>query len=186
MRCLLDMDGVLADFVGGMVKAHGLAANPYDDPQWSGEYDVSRSFGMSLRKFWKPACKDFWKKLDKTPECLQIIELVEFLFGAENVCLLTSPSLETGSASGKFAWIYNNLPEYQRRFLIGAPKHFCAHGGSVLIDDSDRVVDKFREAGGYAVLYPRPWNSRHAEAGVGLESVASELRALYSAPVLAS
>jgi hypothetical protein len=175
------MDGVLVDFVAGMVKAHGLAANPYDDPQWAGEYSLVKSMGIkNLSALWKPAGHAFWAALAPTAECGAIIETVERFFGVENICLLSSPSMSFGSASGKVAWIKNNLPNYQRRFLIGPPKQFCAHADAVLIDDADSNVDAFREAGGYAVLYPQPWNSRHGESGYRVEVMAQELMALLA------
>jgi hypothetical protein len=81
------------------------------------------------------------------------------------------------------SWIEKHLPAYRRRFLIGPRKEFCAHGGSVLIDDSDKNVASFRDAGGLAILYPRPWNSRHAESEIGLGVVAAELRSMCADPI---
>ncbi len=57
------------------------------------------------------------------------------------------------------------LGKYTRRTLLGDCKHACAHKGALLIDDSDEQVERFRQAGGWAILLPRAWNSRHAEAG---------------------
>ena len=74
--------------------------------------------------------------------------------------LLTSPG-NAESVVGKIQWIEKHLPEYKRRYLIGPEKHFCSHRNSILIDDSDENVMKFREEGGDAILVPRMWNCNY-------------------------
>lgn len=180
MRCFIDLDGVLVEFVRGMVKAHGLPSDPYDDPKWAGEYLLTKVLGIpKLHTLWKPATHKFWAELEPSPECPSILAICERIFGADNIWLLTSPSLNTGSASGKMTWIYNNLPKhYHRRFMIGPGKELCADANSVLIDDSDDVLGRFVAAGGHGVLYPRPWNSRHSEADRRVEVMTEELEQL--------
>jgi len=53
-----------------------------------------------------------------------------------------------------------HFPQFQRRFLFGPAKAFCASPERVLIDDYDGNVDKFRAAGGHAILVPQSYNSR--------------------------
>ncbi len=45
MKCLLDMDGVLADFVSGMCLAH-KRPDPYHDPKNLGVWDLDEIFQM--------------------------------------------------------------------------------------------------------------------------------------------
>lgn len=175
MKCLLDMDGVLVDIIGGLARAHQLPADPYDDPAHLGKYALSEVMGMKPWKIWKPCGFSFWSELEPLPECHDIIALVEATFGRENVCLLSTPIASTTSVSGKFAWIYKHLPDYRFRFLLGAPKSFCAHSRSVLIDDCDGNVDTFTMAGGSAVLYPQRWNKLHADAHQRFEVLKREL-----------
>lgn len=159
MKCLLDLDGVLVDFVGGICRAHGQP-NIYADGKNRGLYGMEEIMGLSATKFWEPANEEFWASLDWMPDGREILAAAEEAFGANNVCLLTSPSLNVGATAGKVRWIYEHVPDYKRRFLIGAAKEFCAHDDAVLIDDYEVNIKKFAEHGGDVILVGRPWNSR--------------------------
>ena len=142
MKCLLDLDGVLVDFVAGVCKAHG-SCNVYERPESRGQYMMEPLLGVSGNKFWEPCDEEFWANLDPMPDGFDILHTVEAAFGQDNICLLTSPSLNPGCASGKYRWIEKHLPAYKRRFLIGPRKEFCAHPVAVLIDDYDANIEKF-------------------------------------------
>ncbi len=180
MKILLDLDGVLVDFVGGACKAHGRP-NPYAEPlvATAGRYGMDEIWGMGAAKFWKPL-KDpkFWEGLEFMPDAEVLLEVCEQAVGAENVCLLTSPSLGSGPVLGKANWIGKRMPGYRLRFLIGSAKTFCAHSGSVLVDDSDHNVDAFRNAGGHAVMVPRAWNRLHTQRHQVLDWVKTRLEVI--------
>jgi len=158
MRCFIDMDGVLVDFVGGAQAFYGRKLDPYP----AGDFDIVKALGMSSREFWNGLDESYWANLPMLPDAALLLQLLEQSFGTMNLCLLTSPSRDPRSLSGKLRWIQKHLKKFERRFLIGPPKEFCAHPGSILFDDSDGNVDQFRRAGGAAVLVPRPWNRDHA------------------------
>lgn len=152
LKCLLDLDGVLADFVGGVYKLRGT---PRKDPM---NWDFIEAHE------WEKMDEEFWASLDKTPEFDALLSTVEETFGPENICLLTSPVRTAGCLEGKMRWIREHLPAYSRRFLIGPAKEFCAHPRSVLIDDSETNTRAFFKAGGNAVLVPREWNQRRGQS----------------------
>jgi 5'(3')-deoxyribonucleotidase len=166
VKCLLDMDGVLVNFVQGISDALGRE-NPYLKRPLgaaAGEWDMPKLWGIPEAAFWVP-CMDpeFWANLNWMPDGRRILELVEWTFGKENVCLLTSPGSAFDPACiGKVAWIKQHMPDYMHRVLFGSAKHFCAHAGSVLIDDRDKNIADFCKAGGRALLVPRPWNMGHS------------------------
>jgi len=161
MKILLDLDGVLVDFVGAACEVHGVS-DPFSEPLASGakgNWELDKLMGLSGNEFWSRFDHDFWAGVSFTPDGQDIRIAVEEAVGAENVCLLTSPTLSPEAASGKMEWIQNNLPDYSRRFLIGSAKQFCASRDSLLIDDADRNVKVFSDAGGNVILVPRPWNA---------------------------
>lgn len=163
MKCLLDIDGVLADFVGGACRAHGRQS-PYDDadPETAYSYDVASLWNMTPGEFWAPLdSADFWRGLDLTADGLDILNILERQFKQKNICLLTSPSMSPYSIVGKIQWIREHYPDYAGRCLIGPCKEFCAHRGAILVDDCDANVVRFIEHGGGAILVPRPWNHHH-------------------------
>lgn len=166
MKILIDMDGVLVNFWAGIVRAHKLEIDPYTLPQWRGHcggYDV---LGITPGEFWEPCNSNWWFQLDPYPHYREIVAACEREVGAENVCLLSSPSSNVGCPSGKLRWLDRHLPAYRRKVLIGPNKEFCAHAGAILIDDMQANCDKFIEHGGRAILWPGPWNANaHIEDG---------------------
>lgn len=167
--CLLDMDGVLADFVGAMVKAHGKE-DPYKNGKHKGNFSMEEAWKMPLETFWKPAnFVDFWASMKKTPEADDLVSFVEKKFGKENVAILTTQSEHPSSVIGKIKWIDSNYPQFNRRLILTAAKDFLAHPENTLIDDKTENVDNFIKSGGLAVLMPRPWNREHRKSAFSLK-----------------
>lgn len=162
MKVLLDIDGVLADFVGGACRLHGVD-NPYDKQENLGHYEIQDLIGISGPPFWDPMGEEFWAGLDVYPWAHQIVHDLEALYGLDNICLLTSPVRTPGCTRGKMHWIETHFPMLDRQFLIGPMKEVCAHGNSILFDDSESNCHKFRKAGGRAFLVPGRWNRKYRE-----------------------
>lgn len=166
MKIFLDVDGVLADFTGGACEVHGTE-NPYlQDPlgDAAGEWELADLLGLTDKEFWGPLQgARFWRELGLMPDAVDIFSTVKRAVGLDNICLLTTPSLDPESATGKIQWINMHFPDLARQCLIGACKHFCAHADSVLIDDNDKNVETFIEHGGGAILVPRAWNMNWPE-----------------------
>jgi len=157
-KCLLDMDGVLVDFVGGALDLLGLDPKIYDKPESLGNWDIVALSGMEPANFWEKMGYDFWLNLPWTKDGQEILNFALAQFGFENICLLTSPCTTEGCMEGKLAWIKKHIPEFGRRYLIGPSKEFCVNPDHYLFDDRDENIEKFVEHGGKGVLVPRPWN----------------------------
>ena len=151
MRYFLDLDGVIIAFAEGVIKWYNLDCSPEDFKKWGAVFNF---FSGSEKVFWEGLTDKFWLGLEFTKEAKRILTLVEPL----KPCILTSPSHT--SAGSKQQWIKENLPDYfnDGRYLIGPAKHFGAHSESVLIDDAEENIDKFKNEGGHVILVPRPWN----------------------------
>lgn len=160
-KAFIDMDGVLVDFLQGISDLHGRP-NPYlTDPKSFGVWDTEQLWGISPKDFWKPVEEnsyEFWSTLKPTEEALDIVDVVCREFGVENVAILTHPSTDDGCVPGKRDWINQYFPQFEKRVIYGGAKEFLAGPNRLLVDDKDKNVDKFREAGGQAVLLPRAWN----------------------------
>lgn len=158
--CFLDMDGVLADFVSGICKAHNRET-PYTHIGAYGVFDMEKLWGISATQFWNPirGKEDFWINLDKTEEADEIVNLAELRFGAENVAILTAPSIDPVSISGKREWIKKYYPQFEKKIIFASAKKFLAGHGNVLIDDRDKNIIEFTHAGGIGIRVPRLWNS---------------------------
>ena len=179
-QCLLDMDGVLADFVGGVVHAHGRPY-PYDMPNSLGVFDIERIWGITPQEFWAPCDgPTFWDDLAKTPEADALVFQACQKFGPSNVAILTAPSLSPHCVPGKRRWIERYYPQLKKNIIFGSAKKFLAAPNRILIDDRDKNVDDFIGAGGPAILMPRLWNRAHDRATESLDVVLYKLQWLSS------
>jgi hypothetical protein len=151
MRIYLDLDGVIVAFAEGVIKWYDLNCTTEDITGWG---VIFKYFPGSEAAFWEGLTTKFWLELKFTREANQILTLLKPI----KPCILTSPP--HNGAGGKQQWIRKNLPDYFKdgRYLIGPAKQYLAHNNALLIDDSDENIDKFENAGGHAILVPRPWN----------------------------
>lgn len=181
MKCFIDMDGIIADFVTAISTAHNRLS-PYTDPSLYGVavglWDMEKIWGITAREFWVPSNSHaFWNTIAKTTDGDSIVRLAEDKFGSENCAILTAPSQAEGCVSGKRAWIGEYYPQFKARVIFATAKEFLAGPDRVLIDDRDRNIDVFTEAGGQGILVPRLWNRRWQEADNALVEVKKGLDA---------
>lgn len=148
---VLDLDGVLADFTGACCK---LFDKPNDVDKW----DFFKEWGLSAEEFWKTVHGQgphFYRDLvDPIPGLNEVTEAAETL--GDRVVIMTSPSDHPNSYYGKKEWCDLYFPGTE--LIVGSAKELLAGPRSLLIDDNERNVEKFREHGGHAVLHPQPWN----------------------------
>jgi 5'(3')-deoxyribonucleotidase len=175
-QVFLDVDGVLADLVKG-IAAYFKIPNPYDNPANLGNYHLDKILGMDADSFWGPLGYDFWENLDFMDDAHAILFRVFHHVTDKQVTLLTSPISTPGCAEGKLSWVRKKLPKFHRRTLVGSNKEAIAAPGKLLIDDYDRNVDAWIEAGGPAIQVPRPWNRLHNIPT--LDYVANELKRYF-------
>lgn len=161
----VDLDGVLVNFVGGALAAHGAGI----DRLITGEWYIHKWLGITAQEFWAPVRgHDFWRNLEWLPDGWDILNEVMAKVPKNHIWLLSTHSDDEGSCSGKYAWVRKYLPGLRRKLILTPSKAPMARPGSFLIDDCDANVEAFRKAGGEAMLVPRPWNSGHAYSRPGL------------------
>ena len=173
MKILIDLDGVVADFVAGAMELHDKEW-PFLDPEMKGNagWDFYKSWGLTSEEFWRGMDRSFWAELPLLPWADDLVTSLEELAGMENLCFVTSPAHHPGCMEGKVDWCeawYPGIPVILTRSVKNGapPKHFLAHEGALLIDDYERNVSDFVQAGGRALLFPQPWNYRHEEYAYG-------------------
>lgn len=178
--CLLDLDGVVYDFMGQCCKAWNTTEAEVKARMPHGEYDIE----PYLTGLPKPGCTDaFWARIDPLGEAFWsdgdalpwAHELYDGLLSRGEVVFLTSPSFDPASYSGKAKFVQKFTEDKKsRNILVGKPKHLCAAPNHVLIDDYDKNIEKFKDNGGQAILFPRWWNSKHGFKGDKCQSVLSQ------------
>jgi len=154
----VDMDGVLVDFVAGVLKHFGREHIPHRDIQWG----IEEQMGCTKDEFWGQLGHLFWANLPWTNEGKALLDGVRRICG-DNIVILTSPSRTPGCVDGKLDWVRREIPALADSVIMCKRKGFVAHSNAVLLDDHNKNVDEFSEAGGRTLLIPRPWNRRKDE-----------------------
>jgi 5'(3')-deoxyribonucleotidase len=158
---LLDMDGVMCDFVTAVLRLNNT--DPKILEKFKGDYEITKHLKMTPTDFWKriEEEEDFWHYLEKTSEADDLMNHLEQQTDPKNIYFCSSPSQDPYSHFGKAFWIKTHYPRYINRLILTNHKHFMAGKDRILIDDSDSNISKFKEHGGLTVLVPRKWNSKH-------------------------
>ena len=153
----VDMDGVLCNFVKTACKYLG--------------YDNYENF-ISPEKSMNISQKDFWGRLediqsegkfwDSHEEFEWTRKLIDFLENEDcEWYILTSPSTNSNSASGKIQWLQKRFGKTFKQYIITKHKHLLAKSNTLLIDDTEEKCNNFEKAGGKIVLFPQNWNKNN-------------------------
>jgi hypothetical protein len=174
---LLDMDGVIANFIEAVLfnlkrKAvtdpNFIPNGKFEDLQYQlwDKWNKHLDLGISDAEFWKATKTDnFWEFINPYPWASTLIHNLNK--AGCHVLYTTSPSLDSICASAKINWlrVRSFMSDHANDYVIGPHKYLMApYPNLVLVDDSDDNVKIFEECGGKAITFPAPWNKRRAEA----------------------
>lgn len=173
----LDMDGVVSDWVKSCATLFGTTKEELHRKWPRGHFDIEPALGVSTQELWAKVDAGgagYWAELDELPwarrlydECTKIAPTY----------FLTTPSHEPLSLAGKLAWLQKFTGNSKfRGYLIGQNKFLCAKPGAVLIDDADKNITKFVDAGGAGITFPHVWNKMHEYEGCPCDYVLEQLR----------
>lgn len=157
----IDMDGVLSNFVTGVLDLFQSDKTYYDIKEW----DIHKSLGVSPEVLWEQINMEgsaFWRDLRPYSWLWKFNKLTEN--SSYDISIATSPSLDPACSMGKLQWINAYIPNLARKVFIGPEKHKLSHSNAILIDDSPVNCKKFLERGGTAILFPQPWNMKIKDA----------------------
>jgi 5'(3')-deoxyribonucleotidase len=171
MMFLLDMDGVLCNFVDSLIESHRWDIT---HDQWV-TWNHHRTFGVTDEVMWSPTrVHGWWHGLNEYPWAGR---LVRALRERGDVVFCTSPSSDHKCASEKIQWLRDRgfMDKNKNDFQIGPRKELMAGSGAILIDDYEVNVSKFQENGGRAILFPQPWNENRSVKEDRVDFVLQEL-----------
>lgn len=176
---LLDMDGVVSNLAAAVCIAHGLdpestIANSPEGEFMFEKWPEFKETGIDTDKLWEGACgRTFWNSIKPYDGAYEFYSELVCKYASEHLTFSTSPNRDPECASGKIDWLRKFTRDpYFRWYSIGPRKYLMANSHTILIDDSDKNIRKFKEHGGHAVLVPRRWNSRY---GISADLKTNEL-----------
>jgi hypothetical protein len=146
----LDMDGVLADFFGGVEKMYGVE-------HWK-QLTNDKTKDLKKEVIDRITGTDFFATLPKFPTADALIDLVKKFTGG-NFSINTSPLRgdHENSAKYKKTWISNNIEQPDDIIVTGRKESYAKDKASgtpnILIDDRPVNIQRWQAAGGYGILY---------------------------------
>lgn len=182
---LVDMDGVLSNFVRGACVAVGCQ-HLWPKAEQFQSYDTWEVLGVDRQIFWdriEHQGSEFWETLDPLPWMPDLLDLLR-RFGKLRVA---SDATAHGQlpfpdcAFGKSLWLKRHVPFLAKNPLLLHEKHWLSRPGVILVDDSDEQVRNFQSVSdaGKAVLFPQPWNSARDHIHRRLEYVEEQLQRIH-------
>jgi 5'(3')-deoxyribonucleotidase len=141
-------------------------------------------------QFWEALDYNFWRSLKPYPLANSFIK---WLATEGDVVFCTNALITSACNHARYDWLKFHYPKRSKGMIFTAQKELlAAQPRSILIDDSDRNVERFNaeaertNSGAHAILLPRPWNTRGTAQpkGHAYDVVADELRTLDGRLVL--
>ena len=146
----LDMDGVLADFFGGVEKMYGVE-------HWK-QLTNDKTKDLKKEVIDRITGTDFFATLPKFQSADALIDMVQKFTGGK-FSINTSPLRGDNENSGKYkkVWISNNIEQPDEIIVTGRKETYAKDKGTgtpnILIDDRPINIQRWQSAGGYGILY---------------------------------
>ena len=146
----LDMDGVMADFFGGLEKLYGVK-------HWK-ELTSDRTKDLKSEVIKKITGTNFFETLPKFSTADQLIKMVkDFTGGTFSICSSPLRGDNANSAKYKKVWISNNIEQPAETIITGRKESYAVNKQTkvpnILIDDRPINIQRWQQAGGFGILY---------------------------------
>jgi len=183
VQFLLDMDGVLVDFISGALKAlnrdYNRTITLEEYASKFGSWNTYDYYGISEEQFWNSidATNDFWINLQPIP---WFKDLYNDLKAMGDVTITTAPSRSNDCVLQKYNWLKKYLNLEKVDIIMCNKKYLLTAPGNILIDDSSKNVESFKSAGGRAILVPSNWNTVNLSYADVFYKIMAEYNLSYS------
>jgi len=146
----LDMDGVIADFFGGVEKMYGVK-------HWKELTSVKTGGELKQEVIDRITGSDFFSTLPKFPSADGLIQLIKSATGG-HFSILTSPLIgdHENSAAQKKVWISKNIEKPDEVIVSGRKEKWAKQKDgtpNILIDDRPVNIERWEAKGGFGILY---------------------------------
>ena len=146
----LDMDGVLADFFGGVEKMYGVE-------HWK-QLTNDKTKDLKKEVIDRITGTDFFATLPKFSSADELISMVKKFTGGR-FSINTSPLRGDHENSSKYkkVWISNNIEKPDETIVTGRKESYAKDKATgtpnILIDDRPINIQRWQGSGGYGILY---------------------------------
>ncbi len=149
-KIYFDMDGVLADFDGGVTRLCGLK------PLVQGEHRSKEEDDLMWKKIREVS--HFYDKLEPMPGAVELFKEIYDKYGDKCEILTGIPKPKRGiltAGEDKIAWSHRILSPGLKVNIVyrEEKKNFCTGKDSILIDDLRSNIDDWISYGGTGILH---------------------------------
>lgn len=145
----LDMDGVIADFFGGVEQMFGVK-------HWKELTSVKTQGELKQEVIDRITGSDFFSTLPKFTTTESLIDMIKKFTGGK-FSILTSPLRgdHDNSAKWKKVWINQHIEQPEETIVTGRKEKYAVINGvqNILIDDRPVNIERWQSRGGYGILY---------------------------------
>lgn len=138
-KIFCDMDGVIADFESQFKTLTGMVSHDFEEK-------------YSTNEFWNVIHKEgskFWSLIPKTPQMDELWNYIK----PHKPSLLSAPSTQLSSRVGKQEWVNTHIPNTELIMVPAKEKKNYAAPNHILIDDMEKNIKEWKEAGGIGILH---------------------------------
>ena len=151
----VDLDGVLADFVAGTNMAMSKVYDEehvHDEAEYEANSKYRSRMWKGLRDYQKKHGGEFWNELPLMKDAKQLWDYVK-RYPVEILSATGNP--EYGAAEQKHKWVAKNIDPSVKVNLTrkSSEKAQMAAPHRVLIDDKEKSINPWIEAGGIGILH---------------------------------
>jgi HAD superfamily hydrolase (TIGR01509 family) len=143
-----DMDGVLADFIGGISRRH-YAGRDWDELKKQHDLNAKRWTDLFRKKVQLDS--KFWETLDLMPGARLLWNTIK----KHDVYILSAYATwdEENSKRGKIRWLAKHfrIPESRVYLVVREDKEKYAKKNSILIDDYIKNIHEWEAKGGIGI-----------------------------------
>ena len=146
-KIYFDMDGVLVDFFRGIRELCGI--EPSDQNNMSKEQD--EAMFAAMRKV-----DHFYLQLKPMPGALELLKELCQRYGDRVEILSAIPKPERGilhAKEDKLQWVKEFIGDIKVNIVLRKEKQDYAGKGRILIDDTERNIREWEEAGGSGIVF---------------------------------
>lgn len=173
-RIFIDIDGVLADWLGKACETCGIDDNDpvvrkllKDGSMLQDLKDYIKDEDEMWQKIEKEG-SDWWRDLELLPWAKKLYnemdKLGEVAFLTSNGNIAEHTNSASLAAKGKCGWVKKHFNT--NSLIIAHDKHFCANDKAILIDDSPDKIEKFIDWGGRGFLWPNQYKLQDKDIDV--------------------
>lgn len=161
MKIYIDMDGVLVDMVSYWLKRYNEDCNQNIAVSDVQDFDITKVIPLEHHQWILYYLREpgfFGPSLQPHVDAIEVFQKI--CEENEQVFVATTPHTKSETCErDKRKWLEHHAPFFHIKDAIFTHhKHLMAKNGDVLLDDRPETLKKWKDSGGIAVCFERPWN----------------------------